>query len=319
MNFFLLISTVLISILFGCAALSIAFFMQRKFELNYIKSYFYHQILIFLFGFYGLLGAIVTHYILTDIEIKGEVLKNLFAFLPFVGVPIMIAAWYMFIKISFELVERILSLKFTIWFFIILLLIFLTFGFLVPYIEYFTVSQKEINTHIFLFFMIIELLTLVVVFTNYFIFSNKLKDKHKQRFVKSFAVINLLLYALSVFFLIKGEKSSMFISGYTMFYFSKDIIPLLYLNKFLNKNYVHPVNVVEINTKESFIEKFGISKRESEIVDEIISGRTNKEISERLFISVQTVKDHIHNIYLKTEVKNRVQLTNLIRQFKNHI
>jgi len=316
MDFFLLISTVLISVLFGCAALSIAFFMQRKFELNYIKSYFYHQILIFLFGFYGLLGTIVTHYLLTDIEIKGEVLQNLFAFIPFIGVPLMIAAWYMFIKISFELIERKLSIKFTIWFFIILLLIFLTFGFLVPFIEYFTVSQKEINTHVFLFFMIIELLTLIVVFLNYFVFSRHLKDKYKLKFVKTFAIINLLLYAISVYFLIQGEKSSMFISGYTMFYFSKDIIPLLYLNRYLNKNYVHPLNVVEVNTRESFVEKFGISKRESEIVDEIIKGKSNKEISDKLFISIQTVKDHIHNIYIKTEVKNRVQLTNLIRLFE---
>jgi DNA-binding CsgD family transcriptional regulator len=316
MNFFLLISTVLISILFGCAALSIAFFMQRKFELNYIKSYFYHQIMIFLFGFYGLLGTIITHYLLTDIEIKGEILKHLFSFLPFIGVPFMIVAWYMFIKISFELIEKNLSLKFTIWFFIILLLIFLTFGFLVPYIDYFTISEKEINTHVFLVFIIIELLTLVIVFLNYFVFSNDLKDKYKLKFVKYFAVINLLLYAISVYFLIKGEKDSKFISGYTMFYFFKDIIPLLFLNRYLNKNYIHPVNVVSGNTRESFIEKFGISKRESEIVDEIISGRTNKEISDRLFISVQTVKDHIHNIYLKTEVKNRVQLTNLIRRFK---
>jgi DNA-binding CsgD family transcriptional regulator len=319
MDFFLLISTVLISILFGCAALSIAFFMQRKFELNYIKSYFYHQILIFLFGFYGLLGTIITHYLLIDIEIKGEILKQFFSFLPFIGVPFLIAAWYMFIKISFELIEKNLSLKFTIWFFITLLFTFLAFGFLVPYIDFFTVSQKEINTHVFLFFIAIELLTLVIVFANYFIFSKELKDYRKLKFVKNFAVINLVLYAISAYFLIKGEKDYLFISGYTMFYFSKDIIPLIYLNRYLNRNYIHPVNVVAENTRESFIEKFGISKRESEIVDEIICGRTNKEISDRLFISIQTVKDHIHNIYLKTEVKNRVQLTNLIRQFENQI
>lgn len=318
MDFFVLISTVLISILFGCAALAIAFFMQRKFELNYIKSYFYHQILIFFFGFYGLLGTIVTHYLLIDIEIKGEVLQNLFAFIPFIGVPFMITAWYIFIKISFELIERKLSIKFTIWFFIILLLIFLTFGFLVPYIDYFTVSQKEINTHVFLFFVAIELLTLIIVFVNYFIFSKHLKDKHKLKFVKYFALINLMLYSLSAYFLIKGEKSPAFISGYTMFYFSKDIIPLLFLNRYLKRNYVHPVNVVTGITRESFVEKFGISKRESEIVDEIIKGRSNQEISDRLFISIQTVKDHIHNIYLKTEVKNRVQLTNLIRLFEKH-
>ena len=48
---------------------------------------------------------------------------------------------------------------------------------------------------------------------------------------------------------------------------------------------------------------------------EICSGKTNQQIADDLFISLQTVKDHIHHIYLKTGVKNRVQLTNLIRAF----
>jgi len=315
MNIILLITTIIFSILFGFTALAISFAMQRKYELNYIKSYFYHQILIFLFGFYGLLGTLTTHYLLIDIEIKGEIFKLLFSFLPFIGVPFMITAWYMFIKISFELIEKDLKMKFTIWFFGTLLFVFLLFGFLVPYIDYFTVDQKQINTHVFLFFIVIELITLVVVFANYFVFSKRIKDARKLKFIKIFAIVNLMLYSISVVFLLMGEKSVLFISGYTILYFLKDIIPLLMINRYLKKNYIHPVNVVSEELRESFIEKFGISKRESEIVDEIIKGRANKEISERLFISLQTVKDHIHNIYLKTEVKNRVQLTNLIRQY----
>lgn len=315
MNIEILVITIIASLIFGFAALALSFNLQRKYELNYVKSYFYHQILIFLFGFYGLLGTISTHYFLTDIDFKGEVIGLLFSFLPFIGVPFMIAAWYMFIRISFEIIERKIALKFTLWFFVIVIIVFLMFGFLVPYIDYFIVDKIEINTHVFLFFIFIEILTLIIVFSNYFIFSNYLKDKYKVRFIKFFALVNLSLYILSVVFLMLGENNLTFIAGYTMVYFFKDIIPLLILGSYLSKNYVHPINVVAENTKESFIERYGVSKRETEIIDEIIQGRTNKEISERLFISLQTVKDHIHNIFLKTEVKNRVQLTNLIRQF----
>ena len=315
MNIEILIITIIASLIFGFAALAISFNLQRKYELNYVKSYFYHQILIFLFGFYGLLGTISTHYFLTDIDFKGEVIGLLFSFLPFIGVPFMIAAWYMFIRISYEIIEREITIKFTLWFFVIVLIVFLIFGFLVPYIDYFVVDKLEINTHVFLIFVLIEILTLIIVFSNYFIFSNYLKDKYKVRFIKFFAFVNLSLYILSVILLMLGENDLTFIAGYTMVYFFKDIIPLLLLGKYLSKNYVHPTNIVSENTKESFVERFGISKRETEIIDEIIQGRTNKEISERLFISLQTVKDHIHNIFLKTEVKNRVQLTNLIRQF----
>ena len=317
MNIEILILTIIASIVFGFTALVISFYLQRKYELSYVKSYFYHQILIFLFGFYGLLGTIITHYFLTDIDFEGKVIGLLFSFLPFIGVPFMIAAWYMFIKISFEITNRKITLKFTLWFFIIVLTGFLVFGFLVPYIDYFIVDKLEINTHVFLFFVLIEILTLIIVFSNYFIFSNHLKDKHKVRFIKFFAFVNLSFYVLSVIFLILGENNLIFIAGYTMTYFFKDIIPLLLLAKYLSKNYIHPTNIVSENTRISFIKQYKISKRETEIIDEIIQGKTNKEISERLFISLQTVKDHIHNIFLKTEVKNRVQLSNLIRQFEH--
>jgi len=55
-----------------------------------------------------------------------------------------------------------------------------------------------------------------------------------------------------------------------------------------------------------------ISKREEEVIQQICEGKSNKEISEALFISLQTVKDHVYRIFIKTGIKNRVQLTNLI-------
>jgi ATP/maltotriose-dependent transcriptional regulator MalT len=45
----------------------------------------------------------------------------------------------------------------------------------------------------------------------------------------------------------------------------------------------------------------------------ICRGLSNQEISETLFISLQTVKDHTHRIFVKTGVRNRVQLSNMIR------
>jgi DNA-binding CsgD family transcriptional regulator len=56
---------------------------------------------------------------------------------------------------------------------------------------------------------------------------------------------------------------------------------------------------------------FGITKREQEIIRLICEGKSNREIKDRLFISLQSVKDHVYRIYRKTEVKNRVQLANL--------
>ena len=65
-----------------------------------------------------------------------------------------------------------------------------------------------------------------------------------------------------------------------------------------------------------FLTKYGISKRESDIVLGIYAGSTNQEIANKLFISLQTVKDHSSRIYQKTFVKNRGQLIALVRQAK---
>ncbi|MCD4769757.1 MAG: LuxR C-terminal-related transcriptional regulator [Bacteroidales bacterium] len=63
----------------------------------------------------------------------------------------------------------------------------------------------------------------------------------------------------------------------------------------------------------SFCSGYEISNRESDIILEICNGLTNKEIADKLFISLQTVKDHTHRIYIKTGVRNRVELINRLK------
>ena len=59
--------------------------------------------------------------------------------------------------------------------------------------------------------------------------------------------------------------------------------------------------------------RFGISLRETEVIDLLKDGLTNQEIADRLFISVTTVKSHLSHIYEKTETRNRVELLGIIR------
>lgn len=51
----------------------------------------------------------------------------------------------------------------------------------------------------------------------------------------------------------------------------------------------------------------GLSKRELEVLHELVKGRSNNEIAEVLFISLPTVKTHISNIYSKLDVQRRTQ------------
>ena len=51
----------------------------------------------------------------------------------------------------------------------------------------------------------------------------------------------------------------------------------------------------------------GLSPRELEIVSCLIEGNTNKQISQRLFISERTVGVHVGNILNKLGVRNRTE------------
>lgn len=56
--------------------------------------------------------------------------------------------------------------------------------------------------------------------------------------------------------------------------------------------------------------KFGLSKREMEILELLSAGYRNKEIADKLFISGHTVRSHIYHIYEKLHVQSRVQALN---------
>lgn len=109
------------------------------------------------------------------------------------------------------------------------------------------------------------------------------------------------------------------------------IIGLLYLLNFYRKNsdleieqknselqkYLTQINQLKDKvenksslSKQYFIEKYSeyeLSKREIEVLTLISKGYSNIKISEKLFVSQNTIKTHIKNIYLKLDVKNRIQ------------
>jgi ATP/maltotriose-dependent transcriptional regulator MalT len=55
-----------------------------------------------------------------------------------------------------------------------------------------------------------------------------------------------------------------------------------------------------------------ITKREKEIVEQICQGKTNQQIADALFISLQTVKDHTHRIYCKIGINSRMNLVQMV-------
>lgn len=64
---------------------------------------------------------------------------------------------------------------------------------------------------------------------------------------------------------------------------------------------------------EKFCQTYNITERELEIILLIVAGNSNQDIGERLFISINTVRNHIYNIYKKVGIKKRYELIHMLQ------
>ena len=70
----------------------------------------------------------------------------------------------------------------------------------------------------------------------------------------------------------------------------------VYINR--NENFV---------LNESLVARLELSKRELEVLGLMAEGNSNREIADRIFVSVSTVKTHNQNLFEKLDVKRRTQ------------
>ena len=104
-------------------------------------------------------------------------------------------------------------------------------------------------------------------------------------------------------------------SAYKLVYISYSIFAVLvYL--YTAKHYVNryePERFDAAGPSAGFAAIPEISEREKQLIPFLIEGRSNREIAESLYISQNTVKTHIRNIYRKAGVSNRLQLMSRLR------
>jgi len=67
-----------------------------------------------------------------------------------------------------------------------------------------------------------------------------------------------------------------------------------------------------INQEE--LDKLNISRRELEVLQLMAEGLSNQEISERLFVSLNTIKTHSQKLFEKMEVKRRTQAVEMAKR-----
>ena len=170
-----------------------------------------------------------------------------------------------------------------------------------------------------LFLVVIALSTQIIVAAlaiRLILTTSEIPDPERQRSIKKFGYL-ILAISLSTTFLNTWQilgwmtlRMYVFLISFHMLIIN--LFPFLFMKNFVRK--VFPEQFAATRTGqqlELLYQKYGISRREREIIQLICLGKSNQEIEDELFISLQTVKDHVHNIFRKTGVKNRVQLSNI--------
>jgi len=160
-------------------------------------------------------------------------------------------------------------------------------------------------------FFILPLYSIAV----FFLFSRKIKNVTLHGMIRSLIIMLLLAFPILILEDILGSFS-------IIFNFGRDnpvhmrLFPVVYLMIYLFllcqglKNVVleKKLSRTPHQISMAFITHFGITEREMQIIALMMEGASNKEIGRKLFISAATVRNHIHNIFNKTDASNRVEL-----------
>jgi len=227
----------------------------------------------------------------------------------------------MFIRLCREIIEKKLSPAFNLSYFFALAFVFLAYGIIVVLLNISDFRDEQyafFSSAVIFLYILIEVLVLIISLPQLLIRVKKIKDESRRKAAQFFAYLYLIVFSASIIVLLYATQNSEFTAVYLLVFLSGNIAPVLYWRAYLSKHFISPIlQTTGTLAMKQFLAEHKISKREEEVIQLLCDGKTNREISETLFISLQTVKDHIYRIFQKTDVKNRIQLINLIQSYKS--
>ena len=113
----------------------------------------------------------------------------------------------------------------------------------------------------------------------------------------------LILFRVASIYHLSSDTGDLWIAGFSLLFLLIGII--LSRQLFLKKVIVTQAAPASINHEQLL--KEGISKREAEILLLMHEGLSNQQIADKLFISENTIKKHISNIFQKLQVERRTE------------
>ncbi len=156
---------------------------------------------------------------------------------------------------------------------------------------------------------IIFLLMYVYCIVTLWVNLKNIEDKSSRSVALSINIVSLALIPLSILSLFFKTVSDF---SYAIYILAFSIIILVYhyirFGEDKKEEETRPVLSLES------LAKYRISEREFTVIQLICEGLTNKEIAQELSISVNTVNNHVANIFSKMEVRSRIDLLRALKE-----
>jgi len=299
----------LLSLLLGGISITLIFRLTRKNIAPYVNYYFFFLICAVVSGF---CDWIIFNWVLLLVpEMSSETADIIYhIFWDLIGFPTALFAIFFLSRAINQMLQIQINRIYYQFFISVLLLItllsYIGLYFRLQDIDYILgKSLFNIYTYIIPFSMMVYLS---------FAFLKSKKSKVNIFNVHNFILI--LFFNFLIWYFLSFFPHSVDLTWHVIiiFYYLALLLPAVYLYYNLKEFKISPEN--QQNEKlEEFFKTNNITEREKELVFLLLKGKSNKEISDELFISVQTVKNYVSGLYKKIGLKKRIQFVNHIRKF----
>lgn len=301
----------LFSLLLGGLTIGLIFKLTKKNNIPYLNYYFFFLVFAVVSGF---CDWIIFNWILLLVPglSSGTVDSIYHIFWDLIGFPSALFGLYFLIKT----LNSMLKLEFS--------LINYRFGislpFLITILSYvsFYLRLNGIQNFLTASIWIIFIYVFPLVQLSYlaFVYYKSINQKPVNAIVKKLILILFFCFSIWHFLSLVHIQYGIWRHLIIFTYYLALFLPTIYLYLFVKRESLEIIEENQDNKNlEDVFTAYSFTSREKELVILLLDGKSNKEISEELFISLQTVKNYVSKIYKKIGLKNRIELVNFIRKY----
>ncbi len=279
--------------------------LLEEYHLPCLRSLFYHNLFISAFGFYGIWGQFII------VAIAGSRLdqamhSTISVITLLLGLPFLVFGWMMLIRFAAEASGVRLRSYYNLVFLVINFGVIAALGLVIREMDFSDALP------LFRYYYVTAALLFAVLAAVALLRGDSSSPGRRDRGIMAIMITSgAVVQALALLLI---PHSAWMALVFVFLLFATITLVSLWLSY---KADLKPARIPESlplpGGIEDFIRRNEISARESEIIIEICNGLSNQEIADKLFISLQTVKDHTSRIYMKANVRNRMQLMALVR------